>query len=302
MAALANEFSWSRSRDGAFNECRRRYWFQYYGFWGGWEAAADPETRDIYQLRQLKSRQMWAGEVVHSCIQRSLENLRGGIEPLPLEEIVSLALDRMRNEWRQSRDGVYRSRPKTTALFEHEYAVPLSDEQWRANAEHVASCLRTFYRSDTYAWIRSLPRERWLEIEEFSCFHLDGVKVHVRLDFACREGDRVHILDWKTGRRDEEDNSVQLACYALYAHQKWGTLPRDLRTAELNLARGQLREYPVSAAQIERTRGYIRGSIRDMRALLLDPEAGNAVDRESCPLTADLWRCRNCNFRRLCGR
>ena len=45
MGDLANEFSWSRSRDGAFQECRRRYYYHYYGAWGGWDAAADPTTR-----------------------------------------------------------------------------------------------------------------------------------------------------------------------------------------------------------------------------------------------------------------
>ncbi len=98
MGGLVNEFSWSRSRDSTFKDCRRRYYFQYYGSWGGWEATADPETREIYILKQLKSRQMWAGEVVHSCIERSLENLRAGIEPLALEKILSLTLDQMRTE------------------------------------------------------------------------------------------------------------------------------------------------------------------------------------------------------------
>ena len=42
MAELTNEFSWSRSRDGTFQDCRRRYFYHYYGAWGGWEAAASP--------------------------------------------------------------------------------------------------------------------------------------------------------------------------------------------------------------------------------------------------------------------
>src|SRR3989337_885626 len=37
VADLVNEFSWSRTRDNAFKECRRRYYYQYNGAWGGWE-------------------------------------------------------------------------------------------------------------------------------------------------------------------------------------------------------------------------------------------------------------------------
>jgi hypothetical protein len=32
---LENKFNWSVSRDGVFQECPRRYYFQYYGSWGG---------------------------------------------------------------------------------------------------------------------------------------------------------------------------------------------------------------------------------------------------------------------------
>ena len=284
-----------------FKDCRRRYYFQYYGSWGGWEVTADPETREIYILKQLKSRQMWAGEVVHSCIERSLENLRAGIEPLALEKILSLTLDQMRTEWKQSQTKTYRSRPKTTALFEHEYEVPISDEEWQSNAAHVETCLRNFYGSETYRWIQDLPRDQWLEIEDFSSFRLDATKVHVKLDFACKDGNDIRIFDWKTGRRDEEDNSVQLACYALYATEKWEAAPGNVRTAEFSLARNQLQEYSVSEPDIDRIRNYIQASIRDMKELLLDP-ATNQISKDSSPLTTELWRCRTCNFKRLCNR
>ncbi len=70
---------------------------------------------------------------------------------------------------------------------------------------------------------------------------------------------------------------------------------------EFNLARDHLRDYAVTPADIERIRGYIGGSIRDMKALLKAP-SGNDADRDACPLTTEEWRCRNCSFKRLCGR
>ena len=46
---LENEFSWSISRARTFKDCPRKYWFHYYGSWGGWEPDADPEARELYQ-------------------------------------------------------------------------------------------------------------------------------------------------------------------------------------------------------------------------------------------------------------
>ena len=36
-----NDFSWSFSRDSAFNTCKRKYYYSYYGSWGGWNKDAD---------------------------------------------------------------------------------------------------------------------------------------------------------------------------------------------------------------------------------------------------------------------
>jgi len=72
MADLVNEFSWSRSRDATFQDCRRKYYLHYYGSWGGWDAAVAPDVRRLYILKQLASRQMWAGRIVHDAIEMAL--------------------------------------------------------------------------------------------------------------------------------------------------------------------------------------------------------------------------------------
>src|SRR5262249_15074897 len=130
MGDLANEFSWSRSRDGTFQECKRRYFYHYYGAWGGWDVAVAPEVRRLYILKQLASRQQWAGRAVHDAIELALHGLRDG-RSVPVEPFVADVIERMRGEWRSSRDGRYRDNPKTAALFEHEYHVDLKPEAWQ---------------------------------------------------------------------------------------------------------------------------------------------------------------------------
>jgi len=98
-AELKNEFSWSSSRDATFRECPRRYYFRYYGSWGGWSVSADPRTRKLYVLKQLRTRQMWAGAAVHERIKASLRDIRRGGEPMPAEDAVEAALSAMRTEY-----------------------------------------------------------------------------------------------------------------------------------------------------------------------------------------------------------
>ncbi len=80
MLDLTNEFSWSRSRDSLFQDCRRKYFYHYYGAWGGWEVGAPAEARTLYVLKQLNSRQQWAGKVVHEGVEWVLRALYAGRE------------------------------------------------------------------------------------------------------------------------------------------------------------------------------------------------------------------------------
>ena len=88
MPDLTNDFSWSRSRDNVFSECKRRYFYHYYGAWGGWEAGATEDVRRLYVLKQLASRQMWGGRVVHDAIEMALHIFGAGRdETRPLREV-----------------------------------------------------------------------------------------------------------------------------------------------------------------------------------------------------------------------
>ena len=144
MREVTNDFSWSKSRDGVFQDCRRKYFYQYYGSWGGWDAGATEEVRRLYILKQLASRQMWAGRVVHDAIEMVLHAFRDG-RTLPVDGFIRDVVERMRAEWRSSRDGRYRDTPKTCALFEHEYALEIRPEAWQALKGNVVTCLRNFF-------------------------------------------------------------------------------------------------------------------------------------------------------------
>jgi hypothetical protein len=303
MPALRNEFSWSRSRDETFRACLRKYWFQYYGSWDGWRADAPEETRAIYVLKQLQTREMWAGSRVHQCIQVAIQNLRRGIPPLEVERAIDLTLQEMRRDFAASRKKYYWSHPKATALFEHEYAVPVRDEEWKATADHVVRCLRSFYASEIWRRLLDLPPGAILETESLSSFEQDGIRVIVVLDLALREDEGIRIWDWKTGRSRSEETRLQLACYALYAMRKWNVPAGAIETFEFNLASNEVIPYRSSSAEIAGALDVIRGSARDMRLLLEGEDPGrNRAVRERFPLTEDLALCARCNFKRLCGR
>jgi hypothetical protein len=300
MNEIRNEFSWSKSRDEIFQTCPRQYYFNYYAYWGGWEKDAPGKTRQIYILKNLKNRFMWAGEKVHDCIKHTLRNLQRNISILPLDDIISITRDQMRDEFRSSRDKRYLAHPKSCALFEHEYGVDLPDDKWKRVADDVEQCLRNFYESETFALLKELPQEHWLEIEDFSSFYLDGTKIWAVIDCSFRTEDGITIIDWKTGRTTATDVSLQLSCYAMYGEEKWGVKPEKIRLVEYNLLSDQKAEFSVTAGEIADTRSYIEGSIADMQSLLIDLE-NNVPKEERFFKKVEDERIRDrCNFRKVC--
>ena len=297
---LVNEFSWSKSRHGKFEECRRLYWHHYYGSWGGWREDAPREAREAYLLKNLSTRQQWAGRAVHEHIAYALALARSGAPP-PLEALVARAHERMRDEFAASREGAYRARPKwTVGLLEHEYRQGVPAEEWRANWLNAEACLRAFYSSSWLSRARSLDRRAWLPIDEIGSFLLDGIKVFAGPDFAFREGDGVVLVDWKTGRAREEDRD-QVLGYSLYARDRWKVPAERVSARLVYLASGEELDVKVDPEAMQAFLALFRASVARMRALLREPAANLAI-REDFPMTEDLARCRECAFRRLCGR
>jgi CRISPR/Cas system-associated exonuclease Cas4 (RecB family) len=301
MSTFKNEFSWSISRDRAFQTCPRQYYFNYYGYWGGWKTDAPERTRQIYILKNLKNRYMWAGAKVHDCIKHTLTNLQRGISVLDVDQIVDITLNQMREEFRSSREKRYLTHPKTCAFFEHEYEMPVSNDKWKKVADDMENCLRNFYASETFGMLKELPQQMWLEVEDFSSFNLKNTKIWAVLDCSFRtDYGGVTIIDWKTGRSMSEDVSMQLSCYAMYAMDKWGIDSEKVKLIEYNLLANQGVEFIVGASEIENTKTYIAGSIADMQSLLVDV-VNNVPKEESAFLKMqDEGTRANCNFRKVC--
>ncbi len=299
VAELANEFSWSRSRDHTFQECRRKYYYHYYGAWGGWEADAPAEVRRLYVLKQLASRQQWAGRVVHDAIELALHGLREG-RRVPVEAFIADVIERMRAEWRSSRAGRYRDNPRTLGLFEHEYQVDLRPEAWQALRENVATCLRNFFQLPLLARIQGTSPEHW-SIEHWSrVFDFEGTPVWVAPDFGFwTEEGRLGLVDWKTGAGNGDSAAFQLGCYALYAHELLGVKPAQVDLYEVNLREPQVITHRWDEDRLDAVREQLRLSIRAMKAYLADP-AANVASLTDFERTEDLRICRWCNFRAVC--
>jgi hypothetical protein len=305
MAELTNEFSWSKSRHEKFRECLRAYYYQYYGSWGGWEAAAGTATRELYVLKKLSSRWQWAGSIVHEALRSTLRRAKACGEILALEALLDRTRRRARGQWASSRDKSYwREATQIAGLVEHEYGESVPNSEWkRIWDETIEGSLRAFYASETLSRIREIPRERWLTVDELDSWTFEGTKIWVAVDFAFTDADGLlHVLDWKTGREREVDHT-QVGIYALYAQERWGAPPSRIvgGLVYLSTPEGQRISVRADPGALDGCRDEMRRSIAAMREHLEDPQR-NAASEVRFPQLADRAGCRRCAFRRPCGR
>jgi CRISPR/Cas system-associated exonuclease Cas4 (RecB family) len=281
-------FSWSASRHDTFATCRRRYYYSYY---------ASLEDDEVRRLKRLSALPMWAGSVVHDTIESFLRTNDALPSPEEQEAFVrSVVHSGMLADWRESEAGSIRFR-----LFEHEYEVPVEQEDKRLAVTTVMRSLRNFFRTETLRRALAVGRSQWLALEDLVSFHVGDVEVFLRMDLAYRDHDgRVVIVDWKTGRREGRFNEVQVAGYALYATEKgWVGEPEEISTELSYLVIPKAVRRVVTTKMVQHARNFVARSARDMRTLLVDP-VGNLARLEDFPMCDRPQVCRRCNFRRLC--
>jgi hypothetical protein len=287
-ASEVRPFSWSASRHDTFASCRRRYYYSYY---------ASLEDDEIRRLKKLSALPLWAGSVVHDTIESFLRT--NDTLPFPEEQeafIRSVVHSGMVTDWRESEAGSLRFR-----LFEHEYEIPVEQEDKRIAVNVVMRSLKNFFRTETLRHALEVGRAHWLALEDLVSFHVGDVEVFLRMDLAFRGRDgRVLIVDWKTGRGEGRFNEVQVAGYALYATEKgWVGDPEEISTELSYLVIPKAVRRAVTRKMIESARSFIARSAGDMKALLLDPSL-NRARLEDFPMIDRPQVCRRCNFRRLC--
>ena len=295
---VPGRLTWSVTRDKRLRTCLRRYYLHHFASRGGGGQKATRESRELYMLKHLRNRWMWIGETVHEMVELALNAFRRGDE-VPVEQLIERGTRRMRAQYSESVQGIYRDTPQTKyALFEHEYREDITRDEWKAARDKMASCLRTFFALPIVQTIREAPVVQWLAVESAASYELDGATIIVKPDFAWRDTDgRVVLVDWKTGKPREEDERLQLAVYAGYAKRAWGVAPDFTRAVLVYLETGDVQELSFTDADLAWGEQMVRESVKRMREL-----APYDTDASRFPMTEDTSNCTFCAFKRVCGR
>lgn len=244
---------------------------------------------------------MWVGEVVHHAIENFLKHYQQTRE-MPAEAFLAQLTQRMRREFRGSRDGKYRESPgKILGLYEHEYERDVADEKWAGLHDMARRCFTNFANIIFPMRAKPVPVENWKLIETMQTFNFEGSLIYVKIDFAYEDSEGLKIVDWKTGKSEDVDNEIQLDCYGLFSREYFRIPVETIETVVSNVNTGKETVRKMIEAKMDFAKHYIRNSIAGMKRSLIDPEK-NLAREEDFPFTENEQTCRFCNFKKVCPK
>ena len=275
------------SRYDMFSICKRKYFYHYYGKY-------DPEVpmRLIQELKQLSAVPLATGIAVHTVIQVLLNRLMRTSQDIDREQFFDFAFRRtkQRADSESFHEVYYRERE----------AVVVEDLYPK-----VQSCLENLLESDRYRWLVEeaiATRDRWvIEPPGYGETRMDGLKTYFKVDFLFPIGDQLHILDWKTGKRDPEKHRKQLVGYSAWAsyHFEVGVEKVVPTIAYLDPQYAEVEEV-FNAFDLEHFAIQVRAESEEMQEYCRDVEQNIPAEKSEFPLIDDPRVCSHCEFRGLC--
>lgn len=278
---------WSASRYDTFLLCKRKYYYRYY-------AKFDPKVpvRQIDELKALSSIPMAIGSTVHEVIEDLLNRLRRTAEDIDRARFS----DHVR---RETAAAIARTTFQEVRYGERA-AVRVEDM-----LPKVETCLENLLDSSRYRWLVEEAihtSDRWvIDPPGYGETRMDEMKVYFKVDFLFPVGERLHILDWKTGKRDDDTHRKQLMGYSAWAVFHFNVAPDQVQSAVAYLFPEYAEEeHTFTAVDLQNFSVRVRAETDEMYEYLRDVDQNIPVDKPEFARVDDARICPYCEFRGLC--
>lgn len=294
--------SWSHSRDLLFQDCQRKYFYQYYASHNGWLRDSAPEAQKAYRLKQLSNLYLTFGDAVHQIAYMYVQKWERQHHLFSERELQDKLRHMLNRAFLDSKDVAqwWEAPKKRTMLHEMYYFQQLPEKTVATIKERMSVCLDNLLASESVQELMHTPGHQVIEMEQLNEFWLNNIKLYVKLDLLYKRSDGMWIIvDWKTGKEDERIEE-QLHLYAYFLHHERG-LPLDkIEVRTEYLLSGTCERTTVTEADLEQLELKIYQSMGSMKDNLEDPEQNRPKPASEFTGTTSEFTCRTCNFREIC--
>ncbi|MFC1501177.1 PD-(D/E)XK nuclease family protein [Elusimicrobiota bacterium] len=280
---------WSVSRHDKFMLCRRQYYYDYY-------AKYDTEygRLKIDSLKKMTSIPLEIGNIVHDVIKVFLERLLKTEKAIDKTKFLKYAEEKT-NEYCKSK------------TFSEVYYKAIPSLDIKLLFEKVELILNNLINSKRYNWIidKAIENKRGWVIEPpgYGETRINDLKAYCKVDFLFPVENKIYILDWKTGKKDEIKHKKQLVGYSLWASYHFGKKPEDIVPIDVYMKPVyEEMQIEVTGADIEKFSNTVKEETKAMYEFCDNIEKNIPKGKDKFEQTQNLSICNYCNYRELCSR
>ncbi len=298
--APQEKIAWSFSKIGTLRQCPRKYYYQYYGSKKR-KALNEGSKETLIFLSKLSNKHLVSGSIIHTVIATYLKKRRDGDE---------WDLNRL-NGWSKKllsesilfsenlRDGISDVRLYPPDVLKEVYYSKVELSELKEEIEtKIENNLTNFYESEKFDHLKSGASKHGALIERRASFSLDdSTKIDGQIDVAFKENDKTIIADWKTGKIEYQDTSLQLLTYALWMIEKEGLSLDQISIQKAYLQEDKVEELEFSEKHLFRARTRILQDVEIMRGL---HEFGNEAISDAFTKCNQQKICDLCPFQEVC--
>jgi len=237
-------YPWSHSRANARDSCPLKYFFQYYGSKA--RSAKNISNKErISFLSHLATKQLIAGTIIHDAIDRYFKQYKAGTN-YNLAMLLTWAYNRfetvcqLTEQARNDEKIKFGSRDK---ILKELYYRTVEPERFKHEIqEKIKLNLTNFYDAQEFEEFRTGGKLKSSFLEKWVTFILMNyvsIKGKLDLGFDSVTGN-YFIVDWKTGNVENEETSLQLLIYAV-----WATEIMNIDRGRVKLFKAYLQEKRV---------------------------------------------------------
>ncbi len=298
---LTREFSWSYSRYRCFNFCRTAYRLRYMDSWEGWDKFAAPDSKILYELKNLKTIKSWAEQIFRDTVREVFIKSRNGFEKFSPAEIRIAALKKLRSEWIGMLSGEWENDPKKLNLLEVYYSDDSAGRNY--DVQDIAGLLigriNKFAASSLFAELAKISYLDYRDFKRPDYFVLDGTKIWAAPDFIySRKDGTLNILNFFNGApSDNESWDFRSAVGVLFAERKFNTKEEKINSHNLFFRDG---DEDILCVYAYGNLCEVRRIIYESSVDMVDFESGGP-DAADSPVSCPDGKCGPCEFRRVCG-
>ena len=277
---------WSVSRYDRFSNCKRQYFYDYYNKY----EKEIPQEKILF-LKSLTSKALETGNIVHDIIRDMLKRFQKSPKAINKDKFFKYAFD-MAEKYVSAK-----------IFFEAYYNNEVIDA--KEVYGKVKSVLENLLDSQRFKWLETnaVPENKeWvIEPDGFGETRINNLKAFCKVDFLFPVGDKVYIMDWKTGKPDEIKHAKQLTGYSLWANYHFGKEAKDIIPMIVYLYPAYAeRSVKIDSKKIEEFAKTVEEETKEMYEYLTDIEKNIPKDKSEFPRTNNQFFCKYCSYKEIC--